>query len=101
VLNSGPNVVLSWTPPAIGFPISYVIEASSQPGGPPDRANFNTGNSSTSLFVPNVPGWYLLRADPCARVSATWSRPTVGGDSPQHPGDSVGTLSCTVALTYR
>lgn len=34
-------------------------------------------------------------------VTGTWSRPTVGGDSPQQPGGSVGTLSCTWTLTYR
>jgi hypothetical protein len=34
-------------------------------------------------------------------VSGTWSRPTAGGDSPQQPGDSTGTLSCTWSLTFR
>ena len=62
VLNSGPNVALFWTAPDIGFAISYAIEASSQPGGPPDLANFNTGNALTSLLVPNVPaGIYYVR----------------------------------------
>jgi hypothetical protein len=31
-------------------------------------------------------------------VTGTWSRPTVGGDSPQQPGGSVGTLSCSWSL---
>jgi hypothetical protein len=34
-------------------------------------------------------------------VSGTWSRPTVGGDSPQQPGGSTGTLSCAWSLTLR
>ena len=34
-------------------------------------------------------------------VAGTWSRPTVGGDSPQQPGGSVGTLSCTWSLTFQ
>ena len=55
MLNSGPNVVLFWTASAIGFALSYAIEASTQPGGPPDLANFNTGNALTSLLVPNFP----------------------------------------------
>lgn len=36
-----------------------------------------------------------------ASVSGTWSRSTSGGDSPQQPGGSVGTLSCTWSLTFR
>jgi len=31
-------------------------------------------------------------------ATGTWSRPTVGGDSPQQPGGSTGTLSCSWAL---
>lgn len=34
-------------------------------------------------------------------VSGTWSRPTVGGDSPQQPGGSRGTLSCAWSFTLR
>jgi hypothetical protein len=34
-------------------------------------------------------------------VSGTYTRPTAGGDSPQQPGGSVGTLSCTWSLTLR
>lgn len=34
-------------------------------------------------------------------VSVAWSRPTIGGDSPQQPSGSTGTLSCTGSLTYR
>jgi hypothetical protein len=62
VLNSGPSVTLSWLAPAIGVPISYVIEASSVPGGPANLANFNTGNTSTTIVVPGVPtGTYYVR----------------------------------------
>jgi hypothetical protein len=62
LLNSGPTVTLSWTAPASGVPISYVIEASSAPGGPANLANFNTGNALTSLVVPDVPaGTYYVR----------------------------------------
>src|SRR5262249_16106853 len=49
VLNSGPTVTLSWTPAAGGTPASYVVEASSTPGGPANLANFNTGNPQTTL----------------------------------------------------
>jgi hypothetical protein len=34
-------------------------------------------------------------------VSGTYSRPTAGGDSPQQPGGSTGTLSCGWSLTLR
>ncbi len=62
VLTSGSTVTLSWTAPAAGLPISYVIEASSTPGGPANLANFNTGNVQTALVVPNVPaGTYYVR----------------------------------------
>ena len=62
VLNSGPTVTLFWTAPNIGVAISYVIEASSVPGGPANLANFNTGSALTSLVVPNVPaGTYYVR----------------------------------------
>ncbi len=90
VLNSGPNVFLSWTPPAIGFPISYGIEASSLPGGPPDLASFNTGNSLTSLVVPSVPaGIYYVRIR--ALDDTGWSAPSnevqvvVDGSCPSQP----------------
>jgi hypothetical protein len=62
VLNSGSTVTLVWTAPASGVPISYIIEASSVPGGSANLANFNTGNTSTSLIVPGVPfGTYYVR----------------------------------------
>jgi hypothetical protein len=34
-------------------------------------------------------------------VTGTWSRPTAGGDSPQQPGGSTGTLSCTWSLRFQ
>jgi hypothetical protein len=52
---SSPTVTLRWAAPAIGTPTSYVIEASSVPGGPANLANFNTGNASTGLTIPDVP----------------------------------------------
>jgi len=62
VLNSGPTVTLSWTPPASGSPISYVIEASNTAGGPANLANFNTGNTLTTYVAPDVPpGTYYVR----------------------------------------
>jgi hypothetical protein len=62
VLNSGPTVTLFWTPPAVGLPTSYVVEASNAPGGPANLANFNTGNALTTLVVPDVPsGTYYVR----------------------------------------
>jgi hypothetical protein len=62
VLNSGPTVTLVWTAPATGTALTYVIEASSVPGGPATLANFNTGNALTTLVVPDVPaGTYYVR----------------------------------------
>ncbi len=62
VLSSGPTLTLSWTAPATGIPISYLIETSSAPGGPANLANFNTGNTQTSLVAPGVPpGTYYVR----------------------------------------
>jgi hypothetical protein len=62
VLTSGPTVTLFWAPPAVGVPISYIIEASSTAGGPANLANFNTGNALTTLVVPDVPsGTYYVR----------------------------------------
>jgi hypothetical protein len=62
VLNSGPTVTLSWTAPTSGTATSYIIEASSAPGGPANLANFNTGNAQTTLVVPDVPaGTYYVR----------------------------------------
>jgi Fibronectin type III domain len=59
---SSSTVTLTWTAPGVGTPASYVIEASSAPGGPANLANFNTGNASTSLIVPDVPaGTYYVR----------------------------------------
>ena len=55
VLNSGATVTLSWTAPAAGVPTSYVVEASSAPGGPANLANFDTGNTLTTLTVTAVP----------------------------------------------
>ena len=62
VLNSGPSVTLSWSAPSDGVALSYVVEASSTPGGPANLANFNTGNAQTTLVVPSVPaGTYYVR----------------------------------------
>jgi len=59
---SSSTVTFTWDAPAIGTPTSYVMEASSAPGGPPNLANFNTGNALTSLVVPDVPaGTYFIR----------------------------------------
>jgi hypothetical protein len=62
VLNSGSNVSLQWTAPLIGTATAYVIEAASTPNGPPNLANFFTGNALTSLVVSSVPsGIYYVR----------------------------------------
>jgi hypothetical protein len=59
---SSSTVTLSWIAPTFGTPTSYVIEASSAPGGPANLANFNTGNASTTLVAPDVPaGTYYVR----------------------------------------
>ena len=56
------TVTLTWLPPAVGTPTSYVIEESSAPGGPANLANFNTGNAATSLTISDVAvGTYYVR----------------------------------------
>ena len=70
VLASGPTVTLSWSAPATGVPLSYIVEASRTPGGAANLANFNTGNAQTTLVVPESAGRRLLRArasDRCKR----------------------------------
>jgi len=59
----GSTVTLSWflssSSPAV---TSYVLQASSRAGGPPDLANFATGNTATSLTATGVPpGTYFVR----------------------------------------
>jgi hypothetical protein len=61
-VDASKTVTFQWTAPAVGVPTSYIIEASSSPGGPPDLANFNQGSAQTSLTVPSVPaGSYHVR----------------------------------------
>ena len=62
VLSSGSTLTLSWTAPATGLPTSYIVEASTTPGGPANLANYNTGSPQTSLVTPGVPpGTYYVR----------------------------------------
>src|SRR5262249_19014932 len=59
----GSTVTLSWFLPS-GSPAatSYIIQASSKAGGPPDLANFATGNTATSITATGVvPGTYFVR----------------------------------------
>jgi len=59
---SAGSVTLTWGAPTSGVATSYVIESSNQAGGPANLANFNTGNNSLTLAVPNVPvGTYYVR----------------------------------------
>ena len=59
---SGTTVTLNWLPPNSGdLPTSYTIEAGSSPGGS-NLANFDTGNTVTTLAVLAVPaGTYYVR----------------------------------------
>ena len=53
---------MQWHAPASGVVISYVIQASSTPGGPADLANFDTNSPSLSMVVSSVPaGTYYIR----------------------------------------
>lgn len=63
VAAQGPSVTLNWYPPySGGTPTSYIIQASSTRGGPPDLANFATGNTSTTFSATGVaPGTYFVR----------------------------------------
>lgn len=58
---AGNSVTFSWAAPIDGSPTSYVVEAGSQLGLS-NLAVFNTGNTATTLTVPNVPrGTYYVR----------------------------------------
>src|SRR5262245_31149438 len=57
---SGSTVTLAWT--ASAGAVSYLIEAASAPGAPPNLAAYNTGNPSTTIVVPGVQdGTYYVR----------------------------------------
>ena len=56
------TVTLQWAAPASGVVNSYVIQASSTPGGPADLANFDTNSPALSMAVSSVPaGTYYIR----------------------------------------
>jgi hypothetical protein len=59
----GSSITLTWGPPLYGpAPLTYVIQASDRPGGPPTLANMATGNVSTAFFANGVPpGTYYVR----------------------------------------
>lgn len=62
VLASGPTLTLTWTAPATGIATSYLVEASSTPGGSANLGSLNTGTPQTTLVVPGVPaGTYYVR----------------------------------------
>jgi hypothetical protein len=94
VLNTEPTVTLVWAAPTFGSPIGYVVEAASAPGGPPDLANFFTGNTATSLVVPGVPpGIYYVRVravDAALAVSARSNEVQVVVGAPSCPGPPRG-----------
>ena len=55
------------------------------------------GRANIVEFTRGLPAvWETLTT-----VTGTFSRPTVGGDSPQQPGGSSGTLSCDWSLSFR
>jgi Fibronectin type III domain len=112
VLNSGPTVTLSWTSPTSGVATSYIIEASSVPGGPANLANFNTGNAQTTLVVPGVPaGTYYVRvrafdsggAGPPSNEVQVIVTSTTGGSCPSAPLNLAVTSgsSSTVVLAWQ
>ena len=58
---SGSTVTLQWNAPSSGTATSYVLEAGSVAGAS-NAARADTGNSATTLVVPNVPaGVYYVR----------------------------------------
>lgn len=62
------TVTMQWAAPASGVVNSYVIQASSSPGGPANLANFDTNSPALSMVVPSVPaGTYYIRV--AARMS--------------------------------
>ena len=61
-VDASKSMTVQWAAPAVGVPTSYVIEASSSAGGPPDLANFNQGSAQTVLVAPSIPaGSYYVR----------------------------------------
>ena len=114
MLTSGPTVTLSWTAPIAGLPTSYVIEASSTPGGPANLASFNTGNVQTTLVTPNVPlGTYYVRVrgldasglgPPSNEIllsvgGVTLSAPVLNNNQPVLTSGPTVTLSWTAPVT--
>ncbi|HKB10308.1 MAG TPA: fibronectin type III domain-containing protein [Vicinamibacterales bacterium] len=89
---NGSTVTLSW---GLGFSspaaTSYIIQASSRAGGPPDLANFATGNAGTSLTATNVaPGTYFVRVLAANNAG-------VGPASNEVTIIVLGTAACTAA----
>ena len=76
---SGHDATLQWSAPASGTPTSYVVQASSTPGGSANLANFDTNSIALSMTASNVPsGSYYVRV--YAR-KATCASPTFLGPS--------------------
>ena len=58
--------------------------------------------SPTSFDLYEIDFPTIVASSPTATsVSGTYTRPIAGGDSPQQPGGSIGTLTCTWSLAYR
>ena len=61
-VDASKTITFQWTAPAVGVPTSYVIEASSSAGGPPNLANYNQGSAQTVFVAPSTPaGSYYVR----------------------------------------
>jgi hypothetical protein len=88
----GATVTLNWFPPfSGGTPTQYVIQASSTRGGPPDLANFATGNTATTFSATGVaPGTYFVRVLAANNAG-------VGSASSDATLLIIGTLACTAA----
>jgi predicted phage tail protein len=88
---NGSAVTLEWFISTGGpAPTSYIIQASSTAGGPPNLANFATGNTVTSLTATGVPpGTYFVRILAANNAG-------IGPPSSERSFIVLGTTACTV-----
>jgi hypothetical protein len=98
---AGSTLTLTWTPPAIGVPTSYVIEAGSSPGTS-DFGTVQAGSSNTYVtrITPGGRFFVRVRATNSSEISSPSNEVVVSG-APGTPTDLSSSLNgSTVMLTW-